>query len=175
MKKLIAILTALCLALTLTAAFAEQAAPNYVVQEGIQFGMNRETLIGQLGTTMYKIDTEHTHGDITFTEVEIEDTNFRGKRADVHFVLYNDVLVAAQVEFDDGAVNYDELLESIKKDVPDAVTYDLAELGKKIYALDDDGRLEGRAQAFEWEKKLLVIEQDKDDVKLYMLDLNWVI
>ncbi len=173
MKKLIAVITALCLALSLTAAFAEgTTAVDHVVKEGIQYGMTQADVAAQLGNARIEIDTERTHGGITFTEIEVENFEYRGKRADVHFLFYNDKLVAAHVDFEDNAVAYNELRDMIQKDLPDATPYDLGGLGTKIYALDDDGRLEGMAEAFMVDNKLLVIEQDEEDVNLYMLDLS---
>ena len=49
---------------------------------------------------------------------------------------------------------------------------DLAKLGNGIYAVDDDGRLEGRAEAIISGNVMIIIEADEEDVNVIYIDLN---
>ena len=79
MKKLIAVLMALCLLCTAVAAFADAATG---ANNGAKFGMTMDEVIALEGAAGKK-DTEHTHGPVTFEELEYGKTvgkRLKGKK-----------------------------------------------------------------------------------------------
>lgn len=172
MKKLIAILTALCLMCS-AAAFAEQASA-FTVKEGVTFGMNQNDLIAALNGARYETDTEHTHGaGIIFTEVEVEDQNVFGVRADVHYLFFNGKLAAIHVDCDDGSNAYSQLKAKGTEAYGESAPVDMAKLGNGIYAADDDGRFEGQTECWIDGNVMIILEKEADgDTDVHMIDLT---
>jgi hypothetical protein len=54
----------------------------------------------------------------------------------------------------------------------EAAEPDLAVLANGIYAVDDDGRLEGKAAAIIADNMMVVIEEDEDEVEVTYVDLT---
>ena len=83
MKKLIAVLMALCLLCTAVAAFADAATGAKEERyNGAKFGMTMDEVIALEGAAGKK-DTEHTHGPVTFEELEYGKTvgkRLKGKK-----------------------------------------------------------------------------------------------
>ncbi len=170
MKKLFAILMIVCTMMT-AVAFAGEAVP-FAVKDGVTFGMSQKALIAGLGNTRYELDKENTRGGVSFTEVEVENQKISGLRADVHYLFYNKKLAAVHVDFD--AHNaYDQVKAKLVKAYQDSAPVDLALLGKGIYAVDDDGRLEGKTESWINNNVMIILEKDRDgDVDVYLVDLS---
>ena len=85
-----------------------------------------------------------------------------------------DTLAAIQMKFDteDYGVSYQAIKDSIVKQYGESTPLDLAALGDAIYAVDDDGRLEGRAEAWMVDSMAVVLERDHDDVDVTFVDLS---
>ena len=49
---------------------------------------------------------------------------------------------------------------------------DLTRLGNGIYAVDDDGRLERKAEAIVYGNVMIIIEADEEEVDVTYVDLN---
>ena len=139
---------------------------------GVGFGMNMDEVIAALGRTGYEIDKEHTKGPVTFTELEYEHVTKDGKRADEHYLFVGEELVAIRICFDDGMATFDQVVADLTEMYGEAAEVDLAVLANGIYAVDDDGKLEGRAMAIIANNMMVVIEEDKDEVEVTYVDLT---
>jgi hypothetical protein len=169
MKKMLAILTVLVMVLAAVAAMAEENTLNF--RNGVTFRMNMDQVMAT-ETGRYEIDTEHTHGPVTFTELEYENVMVDNKPADLSYLFVGNELVAVRVKFDDGAVTFDQAKADLTALYGEAAPVDLAKLGNGIYAVDDDGHTEAKAEAIISGNLMIVIEADKDDVDVTFVDLN---
>lgn len=169
MKKMIAILMALTLVLAAAAAVAEEK--TFTFRDGVTFGMNLDQVIAK-ETGRYEIENEHTHGPVTFTELEYENVAVNNKPADLKYLFIGDALVAIRIDFKEGAVSYDQAKSELTAISGEAAPVDLAKLGNGIYAVDDDGRLEGKAEAIVSGNAMIIIEEDKDEVDVTFVDLS---
>ena len=70
------------------------------------------------------------------------------------------------------AWHYESRLAELTAKYGESAPVDLAKLGNGIYAVDDDGRLEGRTEAIVFGNVMIIIEADEDDVDLTYVDLN---
>ena len=139
---------------------------------GAAFGMKMDDVIAAIGRSDYEIDKEHTHGPVTFTELEYEHVSTDGQRADEHYLFAGDELVAIRICFDKGTVTFDQVVEDLAKMYGEAAEPDLAVLANGIYAVDDDGKLEGKAAAIIADNMMVVIEEDEDEVEVTYVDLT---
>ena len=169
MKKMMAILMALTLVLAAAAAVAEEK--TFTFRDGVTFGMNLDQVIAA-ETGKYEIDTEHTHGPVTFTELEYEHVTVDNKPADLKYLFVGDELAAIRIDFEEGAVSYDQVKAELTKLSGEAAPVDLAKLGNGISAADDDGRLEAKAEAIVSGNVMIIIEEDKDEVDVTFVDLS---
>ena len=170
MKKLIALIVSLCLLVGMLPAMAETAA----FASGAAFGMKMDDVIAAIGRSDYEIDKEHTHGPVTFTELEYEHVTVDGQRADEHYLFAGDELVAIRICFEHGITTFDQVMADLSGMYGEAVDVDLAVLANGIYAVDDDGKLEGKAAAIIADNMMVVIEEDKDEVEVTYVDLSAV-
>ncbi len=139
---------------------------------GAVFGMKMDDVIAAIGRTGYEIDKEHTHGPVTFTELEYEHVAMDGQRADEHYLFAGDELVAIRICFDKGTVAFDQVVADLAEMYGEAAELDLAVLANGIYAVDDDGKLEGKAAAIIADNMMVVIEEDEDEVEVTYVDLT---
>ena len=128
--------------------------------------------IAVYGRTDYEIDQEHTHGSVTFTELEYENASMDGMHADEHYLFVEDKLVAFRICFENNVVTFDSVVADLAKMYGEASEPDLAVLANGIYAVDDDGKLEGRALAITSGNMMIVIEEDEDEVEVTYIDLT---
>ena len=170
MKKLFAILTALCMLLS-AAALAE--APAFTLRNGITFGLNMDQIMSAEPTRYHEIDTEHTRG-ITFDTLEYENVTENGARADLTYFFVGNELVALRVEHEARDISYDALKTLLTNTYGESAPVDLTKLGNGVYAVDDDGRLEARAEAWISGQVMIVLEQDEDDLAVTYVDLSAV-
>ena len=168
MKKLVAVLTVLCLVLSM-AALAEKAAV-FTFRNGVLFGMPQKDVVGTEGNASYEVDTENTLGPVTFTEVEYEDVKIDNAKADVKYMFVEDALVAIRVNYDDDAVRYDEIDKTLTAAYGEGSALDVKALGNGVYAVDDDGRPEAKAKLWNGGDVMIVVEQDEDEVDVTYLD-----
>ena len=129
------------------------------------------TVVGERGSTV-EIETEHTHGPVTFTELEYEHVMVDNKPADLKYLFVGDELAAIRIDFKEGAVSYDQAKAELTARSGEAAPVDLAKLGNGVYAADDDGRLEAKAEAITTGNVMIIIEEDKDEVDVTFVDLN---
>lgn len=167
MKKLFAVLTVLCLVLSM-AALAEKV--TFTFHNGVLFGMPQNDVVAAEGNAPHEVDTEHTLGPVTFTEVEYEDITIDNIKADVKYMFVEDALVAIRVDYDDNAVSYDEIDKTLTAAYGEGADLDAKALGNGVYAVDDDGRPEAKAKLWNGGDVLVVVEQDGDDVDVTYLD-----
>lgn len=170
MKKIFAMLISLAMVFTVAAAAAEEAA--FTFPNGEASGMTMDEVIALVPSSYYEIDREHTRGPVTFTDLEYEHTSVEGHPADVHYLFVDDKLVAIRVCFEDGAMGYDQVKADLTGRHGEAAALDLSVLGNGIYAVDDDGRPEGRAEAIVSGNLMIVLERDEDDVDVTFVDLS---
>lgn len=171
MKKLIAIVTALCLTLS-AAAFAEGNA-EFTVKEGITFGMTENEVTAALNGIRFERDAEHTRIGVTFSEVETEHVTVNGLRADVRYLFYNDRLAAVNVDFDEHSNAYDQIRAVLTEAYGEPAALDAARLGNGVYAVDDDGRIEGRTECWIAGDVMIILERDRDgDTDAHLIDLT---
>ena len=79
---------------------------------------------------------------------------------------------AAEAPAETEKVDVSHLIDQLMGDIANAVfRVDLAVLGNGIYAVDDEGKLEGRAAAIVSDGLMVVIEEDKDEVEVAFIDL----
>ena len=96
-----------------------------------------------------------------------------GVSADVKYLFVGNELVAIRVGYDTWDISFQQLEADLTaKYGPAAATVDLNALGNGIFAVDDDGRLERRAEAFVSGNVMIVLEQDGDDIDLTYVDLS---
>ena len=169
MKKMLAILMALAMAVATTAALAEENA--FTFRNGITFGMNMDQVMAA-ETGRYEIDNENTHGPVSFAELEYEHVTVDNKPADLKYYFVGNELVAIRVDFEERAVTFDQAKADLTALAGETAPVDLAKLANGIYAVDDDGRLEAKAEAITTGNVMIIIEEDKDEVDVTFVDLN---
>lgn len=167
MKKFFAVLTVLCLVLSM-AALAEKV--TFTFHDGVLFGMPQKDVVAAEGNAPHEVETEHTLGPVTFTEVEYENVAIDNIKADVKYMFVEDALVAIRVNYDDDAVRYDEIDKTLTAAYGEGADLDVKALGNGVYAVDDDGRPEAKAKLWNGGDVLVVVEQDEGDVDVTYLD-----
>ena len=175
MKKLISVLTALCLLCTAFAALSEAAeATEPTFSNGISFGMTVDEVKAIAGTPK-DIDTEHTHGPVTFTKLEYEKVNDPKLNvpADQDFFFVDGKLVAISFEYKTKDISYDAVKELLSG-YGEFTAADLVLLGNGIYAVDDDGTPEKSILTLTDDKVMIVLEldDDGDDIDVTLVDLT---
>ena len=95
-----------------------------------------------------------------------------GMHADEHYLFVGNELVAIRVCFDKKAVSFDEAVARVSGMYGEAADVDLAVLANGIYAVDNDGKLEGKAAAVVSGDLMIVIEEDEDEVEVTYIDLT---
>ena len=169
MKKFLAILMVLTMVFTAMAALAEEKA--FTFRNGITFGMNMDQVMAA-ESGRYEIDNEHTHGPVDFAELEYEHVMVDNKPADLKYLFVGNELVAIRVDFEERAVTFDQAKADLVALAGETAPVDLAKLANGIYAVDDDGRLEVKAEAIASGNVMIIIEADEDDVDVTFVDLN---
>jgi len=167
MKKFFAVLTVLCLVLSM-AALAEKV--TFTFHDGVLFGMPQKDVVAAEGNAPHEVETEHTLGPVTFTEVEYENVAIDNIKADVKYMFVEDALVAIRVNYEDNAFSYDEIDKTLTAADGEGAALDVKALGNGVYAVDDDGRPEAKAKLWNGGDVLVVVEQDEDDVDVTYLD-----
>lgn len=171
MKKILTILVVLMLVLTAVAAApAEQE--SFTFRNGIVFGMSMDEVIAAETARYHEIDNEHTHGPVSFVEVEYEHVKENNIRADVEYLFVQDKLVAIRVNYETRDISYRQLKADLTQKYGTAGRVDLTLLGNGIYAVDDDGYLEGNPEAIVYGNVMIVLELDEDDIDLTYIDLS---
>ena len=170
MKKVIATLMVLVMmAAAGVAALAEEN--TFSFREGVTFGMKMDQVIAA-ETGRYEIDKERTHGPVDFDELEYENILVDGKPADLTYLFINDALVAIRVSFEERAVTFDQAKADLAAISGETAPVDLNKLGNGIYAVDDDGRLEAKAEEIVSGNLMIILEADEDDVDVTFIDLS---
>ena len=170
MKKLFAVLTVLCLVFS-KAAMAE--GDTFAFRNGVQFGMTQNEVTTTEGNARYEVDTEHTHGSVTFTEVEYENVNGDDVKGDVAYLFLDDKLVAIHVDFDEKDNTFESAEKYLTEKYGEGQELDLKTLGNGVYAVDDDGHPEAKAKAWTGDGFTVVLEEDDDgDIDVTYVDLN---
>ena len=169
MKKMLAILMALAMVFTAMAALAEEKA--FTFRNGITFGMNMDQVMAA-ESGRYEIDNERTHGGVEFAELEYEHVMVDNKPADLKYLFVGNELVAIRVDFEDRAISFDQAKADLTALAGETAPVDLAKLANGIYAVDDDGRLEAKAEAIVSGNVMIIIEEDEDEVNVTFVDLN---
>ena len=169
MKKILAIVTVLTMVFAATTVLAEENA--FTFRSGVTFGMNMDQVM-ETETGLYEIDSEHTRGPVTFDELEYEHVSVNDKPADLTYLFVGNELVAIRVDLEEYAATFDQVKAALTEKYGESAPVDLAKLGNGIYAVDDDGRLEGRAEAIISGNVMIIIEADEEDVNVIYVDLN---
>ncbi len=171
MKKTIAILAALVLAIAAAAALAETAAPEFT--NGVQFNMDMDQVIQLINQPGYEIDSEKTRGTAEFWELEYENVNDpAGFRADVKYLFVGNGLVAIHYDMADN-VTYDQVKAAFTQTYGEAVPFDAAKIGNGKYAVDDDGILNDCKEMIVTDTLAVVLEQDHEgEAGATILDLT---
>ena len=170
MKKILTIVMALAMVFAAATALAEEKA--FTFRDGVTFGMNMDQVMAA-ETGRYEIDNEHTLGPVQFAELEYEHVSVEGKPADLTYLFVGNELVAIRVNLEEYAVTFDQAkADLIAIHGGEAAPVDLALLGNGIYAVDDDGYLERRAEAIVSGNVMIIIEADEEDIDVTFVDLN---
>ena len=169
MKKILAIVMALAMVFTAVTVLAEENA--FTFRSGVTFGMNMDQVM-ETETGLYEIDSEHTRGPVTFDELEYEHVSVNDKPADLTYLFVGNELVAIRVNLEEYATTFDQAKADLTAKYGESAPVDLARLGNGIYAVDDDGRFEGRAEAIISGNVMIIIEADEEEVDVTYVDLN---
>ena len=169
MKKMIAVLAALMLAVGMVTALAEESVPTF--HNGIQFNMDMEQVIELVNRPSYEIDREKNRGITEFYELEYENVHSdEGLTADVKYLFVGNSLVAIHFDFEEGT-SYDNIKAMIVQVYGETVPFDAAKIGNGRYAIDDDGNLKNCKEMVEANGLTIVLEQERDgDIDLTLLD-----
>ena len=171
MKKLTAILAALILAICMTAALAEEEIL-FTMRNGVVFGMSMDEVIATETEPVHEIEREHTYGGITFDEVEYEHVIDDNIPMDIKYLFVDDQLAAVRINYETRDVSYEQMKADLVEIFGEFGPVDLELLGRGIYAVDDDGRLERNAEAAVNGTVMVLIELDEDDIDVTVIDLN---
>ena len=169
MKKILAIVTALTMVFAAATVLAEENA--FTFRNGITFGLNMDQVMAT-ETGRYEIDSEHTRGAVTFAELEYEHVTVDDKPADLTYLFVGNELVAIRVNLEEYATTFDQAKADLTAKYGEAAPVDLTRLGNGIYAVDDDGRLERKAEAIVYGNVMIIIEADEEEVDVTYVDLN---
>ena len=169
MKKMIAILTVLVVAVTGAAALAEDQA--FTFRNGITFQMNMDQVM-EKETGRYEIEKEHSRGGTGFWELEYEHTSENNVPADLKYLFVGNELVAIRINYETRDISYAQVKANLTAEFGEAAPVDLALLNNGIYAVDDDGRLERNAEAIVSGNLMIILELDEDDIDVTFVDLN---
>lgn len=170
MKKISVMMTALMLALAMgTAAMAE--GNGFAFRNGITFGMSMKQVIAGETVRYHEIDNEYTRGGITFAVIEYENVPENNVRADLKYLFAGDELAAIRVNYETRDISYEQVKADLAAKYGKAGSVNLAVLANGIYAVDEDGELEGRAEAIVSGSLMIVIEQDEDDIDVTFVNL----
>ena len=169
MKKILAIVMALAMVFAAATVLAEEN--TFTFRNGVTFGLNMDQVM-DMETGAYEIENEHTRGRVTFYELEYEHTTVDDKPADLTYLFVGNELVAIRVDLEEYAATFDQVKAALTEQYGESAPVDLAKLGNGIYAVDDDGRLEGRAEAIISGNVMIIIEADEEDVNVIYIDLN---
>lgn len=171
MKKTLAILSALVMAFAVAVtAMAEEK--GFTFRNGVTFGMNMDQVM-ETETGWYEIDNEHTRGPVNFAELEYENIIALNFPADLTYCFVGNELVAIRVNFEERTTSFEQVKAELSAIYGEAGPVDLTTLANGVYAVDDKGHLEYRAEAIVSGKLMIVIEaDDDDDVDVTFVDLN---
>ena len=170
MKKLLVVLTVLCLIFSM-AAMAE--GEPFTIRNGVQFGMTQDEVTATEGDARYEVDNERTLGSVTFTEVEYENATIGDGKGDVTYLFLDNKLVAIRVDFDKKANNFEAAEKYLTETFGEGQDLDLKTLGNGVYAVDDDGHPEAKAKAWTGDGFTVVLEEDEDgDIDVTYVDMN---
>ncbi len=170
MKKMLSVLVALILTLGLTAALAEETP--FTIRNNVTFGMNMDDVIASEPVRYHEIDNEHAHGGVTFAELEYKHVTENNVPVEIKYLFVGNELVAVRFNYEARDIGYEQLKADLAAKFGTFSEMDKAALGRGIYAVDDDGRLEGRTEAIVFGNVMIIIEADEDDVDLTSVDLN---
>lgn len=182
MKKLIALMMTLCLLCAAVAAVAETTTAETTAEKkefafpnGVKFGMSSEEVAAIEGGPG-KTDVDHTHGGITFDELEYDDIfeeRFNNAKVDKHYLFIDGKLIAICIEIKTKYFSYEQLKESFAA-IAEFTEPDYNALGNGIYVLDDEGHPENNTIAFVKDDVMVLIALDDDgeDLDLYFVDLT---
>ncbi len=174
MKKLFALLTVLCLLTAAAAALAETApgaeAVPFALRNNITFGMTTDQVIAAEGAARYERDTEHTDA-VTFEQIEYDDVADQGYSIDLEYYFVNNELVAMRGSVEKRQISWQQAVDALTERYGEPAPLDATDLGKAVYALDDDGRPEPGALVFTVGDVRIVLEQDEDDIDVTFLDM----
>ena len=179
MRKIIAVLTVLCLLCASFAALAEAPAAEKKIAfaNGVEFGMSQAEVIAIEGTPN-ETDTEEIKGIVTFIELEykkVPDAMFDNAVVDRKYLFVDDKLVAIRIDFETGSIAYEKVKEALAA-MGELTAPDFILLGNGIFAVDEDGKpeLNSLAHIDEEHSLITVLELDEDgkDVDITILDLS---
>ena len=140
---------------------------------GAAFGMNMDDVITVLGRAAYKIENDDTLGPVDFTELEYENVTVDGKHADEHYMFVENELVAIRICFEKGILTFDQARQDLTAMYGEFQDVDLSALSNGVYAVDDDGKLEGQAAGTVVDDEMMVvIMEDDGEVEVTFLDLT---
>lgn len=172
MKKIAAALIALLMFLTGTAMAEENA---FTFRNGVTFQMDMQAVMNT-ESGRAETDNEHTRGGIEFAKAEYDDVTENGVQADLEYLFIGNSLVAVRVKYEDGRMNYDQLMKDLASRYGEAGAVDTAALGNGIYAVDDDGSLSSDSRAFTSDGLTVVVERERDDegdeIEITYLDMT---
>jgi len=174
MKKVLAIVAALVMAIGATAAFAEEPA-KMTFSGGVEYNMDmdqvRELLQAIEGMPTPEIDKDLALGGIEFWELEYENIkSYDGFTADAKYLFVGNSLVAIHYDFAKGT-SYDEVKKQLTASYGEAVPFSAAQIGNGKYAIDDDGEVKDCREMIVADGAIFVLEQDDDgDVDVTILD-----
>ena len=169
MKKMIAILGALVMLFTATAALAEEdSAPSFT--GGVKFNMDMDQVMEKVNLPYPEMDREY-RGITEFYELEYEHVkSYDGFTADLKYLFVGNSLVALHIDFADG-VSYEAIRDELTKTYGEPAPFDAAKIGNGRFAIDDDGNVKKCKEMIELEGITIVLEQDRDgDVEVTLLD-----
>ena len=169
MKKILAIVMALAMVFAAATVLAEEN--TFTFRNGVTFGLNMDQVM-DMETGAYEIENEHTRGRVTFYELEYAHTTVDDRPADLTYLFVGNELVAIRVNLEEHATTFEQTKAQLTAKYGEAGPVDLAKLGNGIYAVDDDGRFEGRAEAIISGNVMIIIEADEEDVNVIYIDLN---
>ena len=171
MKKLLVVLTVLCLVFSM-AAMAEGDA--FTIRNGVQFGMTQDEVTNTEGDAKYEVDTERTRGSVTFTEVEYENIDIgENMKGDLAYLFLEDKLVAIRVDFDKKVNTFEGADKYLTEQIGEGKELDIKTLGNGVFAVDDDGHPEAKAKAWTGDGFAVVLEEDDDgDIDVTFVDLT---
>jgi len=173
MKKLIATLMVLALIIAVAATAVADEAPAFTFRNGVTFGMTPDEVAATETVGMPEVDIEHTHGPVTFKELEYEDVPDEGITADVKYLFVDEALVAIRCDYDHKVISYDTIRAELAAAFGEPIALELTVLGNGVYAVDDDGVPEFNAEILTAGDVVIVLEKDDDgDTDVTFLDLT---